>query len=307
MALEKFELEDVLLATSKAVGRKGRASFEEDFLNGLLPQGSAAVRGNVTKEADDPRTVQTDVDRMCESAFRDALQSFAGLRVVTEEGGQYAIAGSGFEDYTVVIDDWDGSTNGTKGLNLSGISVALDYRGKPWRGYWYDPYRDYQIFTKDIDSEGFGCIACILETEPIRPSSLLRTPERARALSEARLIVHRGTKSHPISDLHKHPLSTLGEKALAVMNFETSVISLMSVALGTVDCFLVAGNRAWDLWAARSIFKALCVPFAFMEPFTYRVLDEAEITPDPEKEYAFVCANNQVLMDEIMAVLQAKS
>ena len=58
--------------------------------------------------------------------------------------------------------------------------------------------------------------------------------------------------------------------------------------------------------AARAIFGALGIPFAFMESFTYRVLAEEEIVPDPEKEYAFACANNQELMDEIMAILQAK-
>jgi fructose-1,6-bisphosphatase/inositol monophosphatase family enzyme len=88
------------------------------------------------------------------------------------------------------------------------------------------------------------------------------------------------------------------------LNYGATVPALMSVALGMVDGFVVAGSKPWDLWASRAIFNALKIPYAFLEPFTYRNLRPEEIVPDSEKEYAFACANNPALFEQIMQILQ---
>lgn len=298
-----FPLDEALCIIAEQVGRAGRVLFERRFSEAVSTASREICSGmDIVKEADDPRTVQTAIDRMCQACFQGLLKSFPGVHVVTEEGGKYSVPGTGYEHYTVVIDDWDGSTNGSKGLNLSAVSVGLDFQGKPSMGCWYDPYRDYKIFAMEDEERGIRCHLSMCGGV----SPFLSPPEGAHTLSQARLVIHRGTKLHLVSDLHRHPLSTLGAKTLAVMNFESSVIPLMHVAMGMIDGFVVAGNRPWDLWAARAIFMALGIPFAFMEPFTYRVLTAEEIVPDPNKEYAFACANNFVLMEEIMAVLQSK-
>lgn len=303
-----LSLTERLFFVAQEVGREGRRLFEEKFSKTIFKawmEADTTASADVVKEGDDPRTVQTAIDRMCKDRFYEALEEFSGVNVVTEEGGQYKVAGTGYENCTVVIDDWDGSTNGSKGLNLSAISVAIDSDGRSFMGCWYDPYREYMIFTP-FTNDGEELPICVLSIHRGSCLPFSGPPKRACTLSESRLVIHRGTKLHPVSDLHEHPLSTLGVQALAVMNFESSVIPLMHVAMGMVDGFVVAGNRPWDLWGARAIFTALRIPFAFMEPFTYRVLEEAEIVPDPEKEYAFACANNRALFAEIMEILQAK-
>lgn len=298
-----FPLDEVLCFVAEQVGREGRMMFERRFSEAVsVSRRDIFQVTDVVKESDDPRTVQTAIDRMCQGRFQGCLESFPGIHAVTEESGAYAVVGSGYENYTAVIDDWDGSTNGNKGLNLSAVSVGLDFEDRPIMGCWYDPYRDFKIFAMEDEERRLRCYLSMRGGT----SPFLSPPEGAQTLSQVRLVIHRGTKLHPVSDLHRHPLSTLGGKTLAVMNFESSVIPLMHVAFGMVDGFVVAGNRPWDLWGARAIFTALRVPFAFMEPFTYRILSAEEIVPDPEKEYAFACANNQALFVEIMEVLQSK-
>ena len=57
-------------------------------------------------------------------------------------------------DYTFIIDPIDGTTNFSRDLNLSAISVALFKNGKPYIGVVYNPYRD-ELFSGQIGEGAF--------------------------------------------------------------------------------------------------------------------------------------------------------
>ena len=110
----------------------------------------------------------------------------------------------------------------------------------------------------------------------------------------------RGNDIHKPIELISGPLGRLRSSIMDDPNYCSSVYSLMSVAMGMIDGYVTAGHKVWDLWGARIFFNALRIPYVFMEPWTYKIIDNFYLRPDPEIEYAFACANNEQLFQQMM-------
>ncbi len=292
-----FPLDGLIIEVEK-IGDVGRDLFEQALFSRLSGEEEVVEK---IKNGADLRTIFTQVDDMSHKAFQRFFATLPGLQVVAEEG-VYKVPGRDFKDYTAVVDDWDGSMNGQKGCSLSAISVAVDFHGRPLAGIWYEPYRQITLVTIVVEGEKFIIPnpvifkKCNCDSDAILFSS---PPVGATKLSKARIVIGRGTYIHSTEELVTGPLSRL--RSSENLNYGSTVYALMSVAMGMVDGFVIAGNKVWDLWGARIFFNALRIPYVFMEPWTYRILKDHEITPDPEKEYAFACANNEELFAQVMA------
>lgn len=307
---------NALIGEVEQIGEVGVELFEESFFSRIRGGGTDA---DFIKEQADPRTVFTKVDEMSHESFKRFFATVPGLKVVSEEG-QYQVGGQDFEDYTAVVDDWDGSMNGQKGCALSGISVAVDFQNKPFLGIWHEPYRQITliaiasaplrgtdfiihktksvIFRKKISEDEIINKDLDFSHEVISFSS---PPIGATELSKARIAMCRGNDVHRPEELITGPLGRLRSFVMDDPNYCSSVYSLMSVAMGMIDGYATAGHKVWDLWGARIFFNAINIPYVFMEPWTYRILENHEVIPNPEKEYAFACANNEELFAQVMA------
>lgn len=304
-------MDDVYSAWDKAVddlilcirtgGDKGRKIYENilfEKLTKVKVSPSHLAHRAIIKEIGNPASVCTEVDLL----VRDLIKKWAflncpGLKVIGEEES-YNVPGDLFKGWTMIIDEWDGSFNGVRGSHLCGISIAVDDESGPFQGFWYDPYRELMIFNL---AEGIHLVSPNFNQG--RGFDFSEVVKSTTAISKSRVIIVRGN-GHQSLELIEPPLSILRSSVLMDLNYGSATISLMSVALGINDGLVMAGLPPWDIWAARPIFNALKIPYAFLEPWTYRDLQAEEIVPDPEKKYAFCCANNQTLFEEIMQILQ---
>ncbi len=303
---------DDLISEVEEIGEIGVETFEKSLFLRLAGAGLEKSTDKIKDDAD-PRTVVTKVDNMSHQAFRRFFEDLPGLRVVAEEG-QFQIPGHkhDFEDYTAVIDDWDGSMNGQKGCSLSAISVAVDFQNRPFLGIWHNPYRGITLVIHDAGGANFTIPRNVIfrkkrfseELDDMDCShdiiSFSSPPAGATKLSKVRIAMCRGNDIHRPEELITGPLSRLRSSVMDDPNYCSSVYSLMSVAMGMIDGYATAGHKVWDLWGARIFFNALNIPYVFMEPWTYKIIDNFYLRPDPKIEYAFACANNETLFQEMM-------
>lgn len=200
--------------------------------------------------------------------------------------------------YRILLDDLDGTYNASRGvLGRSAISLAIDKNKKPLTGMWHNPYFE-EIVVREIAGEVWYSLSGNVVKVDTIPSP--------KELSKARIITgSTGTTNNPRSKLINPPLSRLISQILAPLNFESSVVSLMDVALGRAEGFVIAGNKAWDLWAARTIFPKIGIPFAFFTECWSQKLTEKEVNDfDPKNHlFGFICAANKNLFDSIVEIL----
>lgn len=305
-----------LITEVEEIGETGKNLFEQALFSRL--SGKDEIFEKI-KDGADPRTIFTQVDDMSHKALGRFFEDLPGTTVIAEEG-RFQVPGRDFEDYTAVIDDWDGSYNGQMGCSLSAISIAIDLQNRPFLGIWHDPYRQITLIT--IASEPLKGMDFIIHKtkrvifrKKISEDEIINRdldfshaiipfsspPMGATELSKARIVIGRGTYLHKSEELVSGPLGRLRASVREDLNYGSSVYALMSVAMGMVDGFVIAGNKVWDLWGARIFFNALRIPHVFIEPWTYRILEDHEVILSPEKEYAFACANNEELFAQVMA------
>lgn len=288
---------NALIEEVEQIGEVGVELFEESLFSRIKGSGTDS---DFVKEQVDPRTVFTQVDEISHKSFERFFVTLPGLKVVSEEG-QYQVSGHDFENYTAVIDDWDGSYNGQKGCALSAISVAVDFQQRPFLGIWHEPYRRITLVIHDAGGANFTIPRNVIFRKKISDViSFSSPPAGATELSKARIAMCRGNDIHRPEELIAGPLGRLRSSIMDDPNYCSSVYSLMSVAMGMIDGYVTAGNKVWDLWGARIFFNALNIPYAFMEPWTYKIIDNFYLRPDPKIEYAFACANNEKLFQQIM-------
>lgn len=245
-------------------------------------------------DIEEPRSIiLTEADikmhrAVVETFKNDPVTIIAEEGLVTKKGAVYRI----------VLDDLDGTYNASRGvLGRSAVSLAVDKNKKPLAGIWYNPYFDEMVISEMGDGVWY------LIGDKIVKVSTIASP---RALSKARIITgSTGTTNDSRSKLINPPLSKLISQILSPINFGCSAVSLMDVALGRAEGFVIAGNKAWDLWSARTILSELKIPFAFFSECWQKILTEEEVENfDPENHlFGFACAANEDLFWPIVEIL----
>lgn len=256
------------------------------------------------KDIDEPRSnVMKKADEIVHAAVVCEFQKDP-VCIIAEENKHGRAIGSFDLPYRIVLDDLDGTYNASRGvLGRSAISLALDKGAAPYAGIWYNPY-----FGEMIVSELWRGARHVFGDQESRSALPIVAPVFTEDLSKARIYFQStgATKDSRAKIGHK-PLSTLSNLALSALNIEATVPSLMDVALGRAEGFVVAANKAWDLWAARPILNELGIPYQFFTPCWEKSLREEDIAGfDPNDHlFGFACAANAKLLDRITAVLMS--
>lgn len=274
-----------------------------DLRKFLFARSLERVRGTVhhdaAHDANEPRSVViTEADIKVHEAMVREFEDDS-VTIVAEEG----IVEKPDAQYRIVLDDLDGTYNASRGvLGRSAVSCAVDVReDDAWRsvaGIWYNPY-----FDELVCGEAGRGVRYIRNDEMAKVESV----DSPTSLSKSRIIVGTTGATHqPRSKIWNFPLNVLGRRILAPLNYESSVVSLMDVALGRVEGFVIPGNKAWDLWGARTIFLELGIPYAFFTEGWKRRMDDGEVSQFNQDShlFAFACAANKKLFEEIVKIIQ---
>ena len=214
-----------------------------------------AVPDDKLHDADEPRSAITHADIMVHTAVVEAFADEL-VTIIAEEG----IVEKPNARYRIVLDDLDGTYNASRGvLGRSAVSLAIDEQVGgaflPLAGMWYNPYFDEAV----VGVRGCGVwYRCEGKEMPVGRIESPVTLSRSRIITGST-----GATNDPRSKMWNLPLSILAGKIPAPLNYESSVVSLVDVALSRAEGFVIAGNKAWDLWSARTIFRELGIPYAF--------------------------------------------
>jgi fructose-1,6-bisphosphatase/inositol monophosphatase family enzyme len=252
-------------------------------------------------DAGEPRSVITDVDILVHAAVVSEFKHDP-VYIVAEENKRGEATGSPDCPYRIVLDDLDGTYNASRGvLGRSAISLAIDKGAAPYAGIWYNPY-----FGEMIVAELWHGATYIFGDQQSQSAIPIAKPVFTENLSKARIhIGSTGATKDLRAKIGHKPLLTLSGVVLSALNIEATVPSLMDVALGRVEGFVIAANKAWDLWSARPIFNELEIPYQFFTPCWEKRLREEDIAGfDPDDHaFGFACAANSKLLDRIIAIL----
>lgn len=142
--------------------------------------------------------------------------------------------------YTFVVDPIDGTTNFSRGLSLSAISVALLKDGQPYIGICYNPYAD-EMF---IAQKGKGAY---LNGKVIRVSD--------KKLNEG--IVFSGNAPY-YEELRQESMETLVKFAKEAADFRrlgSAVIELCGIACGRAEVYFELRLQPWDYAAGMLIVE----------------------------------------------------
>lgn len=143
-------------------------------------------------------------------------------------------------EYRFIVDPIDGTSNFSRNLKLSAISVALLKRGKPIVGICYNPYTK-ELFEAEKNKGAF------LNGKRIHVSD--------KKLKDG--IVFCGS-SYYYDDLRKQSLDLQRKFAMVAGDFRrfgSSVIELCSVASGKAEVFFELKLMPWDYVAASLIIR----------------------------------------------------
>lgn len=142
--------------------------------------------------------------------------------------------------YTFIVDPIDGTTNFSRGLSLSAISVALLKDAEPYIGVCYNPYID-EMF---IAQKGQGAY---LNGKAIKVSN--------KKLHEG--IVLTGNAPY-YADMREKSLITLKNFAMIASDFRrfgSAVIELCNIACGRAELYFELKLQPWDFAAGMLIVE----------------------------------------------------
>ena len=142
--------------------------------------------------------------------------------------------------YTFIVDPIDGTTNFSRGLSLSAISVALLKDAEPYIGVCYNPYID-EMF---IAQKGQGAY---LNGKAIKVSN--------KKLHEG--IVLTGNAPY-YADMREKSLITLKNFAMIALDFRrfgSAVIELCNIACGRAELYFELKLQPWDFAAGMLIVE----------------------------------------------------
>lgn len=144
------------------------------------------------------------------------------------------------EGYTFIIDPIDGTTNFSRDLGMSSISVGLLKNGKPYIGVCYNPYRD-EMFMAQKDKGAY------LNGNRISVSD--------KKLNEG--IVFTGSAPYYKETREKsiEVLSNFMKVATDFRRFASAVIELCNIACGRGEVFFELKLQPWDYTAGLLIVE----------------------------------------------------
>ena len=177
----------------------------------------------------------TDIDRECERTVIQILQkSYRDHAFLAEESG---LSGNTESEYVWVIDPIDGTTNFTRRMNCSSVSVALVHNGQAEYGVVYNP------FVGELFAAQRGCGA-----------TLNGAPIRASSRDAAHAIVACGSTIYDRSytDRHFAILRHLYDRCLDYRRFASAALDCCMVACGRAEIFFECRLSPWD-YAAGSL------------------------------------------------------
>lgn len=142
--------------------------------------------------------------------------------------------------YTFIVDPIDGTTNFSRGLSLSAISVALLKDAEPYIGICYNPYTD-EMF---VAQKGKGSY---LNGKSINVSN--------KKLQEG--IVLTGNAPY-YADMREQSLTTLKNFSMIAADFRrfgSAVIELCNIACGRAEVYFELKLQPWDFAAGMLIVE----------------------------------------------------
>ena len=212
-----YEIENIVRLSAKQIENVKKETIEIECKEGI---------GNIVTQYD--KKVQIELKERLLKLLPNA--SFIG-----EENDYGTIANFG---YTFIVDPIDGTTNFSRGLSLSAISVALLKDGKPYIGVCYNPYID-EMF---VSQKGKGAY---LNGNIIHVSN--------KKLQEGLLL----TGNAPYyADMREKSLITLNKLAMIASDFRrfgSAVIDLCTIASGRAELYFELKVQPWDFAAAMLI------------------------------------------------------
>ena len=214
-----YEIENIVRLSAKQIENVKKETIEIECKEGI---------GNIVTQYD--KKVQIELKERLLKLLPNA--SFIG-----EENDYGTIANSG---YTFIVDPIDGTTNFSRGLSLSAISVALLKDGKPYIGVCYNPYID-EMF---VAQKGKGAY---LNGNIIHVSN--------KKLQEGLLL----TGNAPYyADMREKSLITLNKLAMIASDFRrfgSAVIELCTIASGRAELYFELKVQPWDFAAGMLILE----------------------------------------------------
>lgn len=177
----------------------------------------------------------TEADLASERLIVERIRSYHPRhRILTEESGDVAEAGSSEDSHKWIIDPLDGTTNYAHGYPTFCVSIALEHEGRVVVGVVYDPARE-ELFAAE---RGEGAT---LNGRRIRVSE---TVELNRAL----VCTGFPYDVRQRNDFVRHFRDFI-MKAQSVRRDGAAALDLAYVASGRFDGFYEEGLRPWDVAA----------------------------------------------------------
>lgn len=214
-----YEIENIVRASAKQIETVKRETIEIENKEGI---------GNIV----------TQYDKKIQTELKDGLlKLLPKASFIGEENDYGKILKSG---YTFIVDPIDGTTNFSRGLSLSAISVALLKDAEPYIGVCYNPYTD-EMF---IAQKGQGAY---LNGKSIKVSN--------KKLQEGILL----TGNAPYyADIREKSLITLQNLAMIASDFRrfgSAVIELCNIACGRAEVYFELKLQPWDFAAGMLIVE----------------------------------------------------
>lgn len=182
--------------------------------------------------------IVTQYDKKIQEELKaELLKLLPEVNFIGEENDYGEILETG---YTFIVDPIDGTTNFSRNLSLSAISVALLKDAEPYIGVCYNPYID-EMF---IAQKGKGAY---LNGESINVSN--------KKLHEG--IVLTGNAPY-YADMREKSLITLKNFAMIASDFRrfgSAVIELCNIACGRAEVYFELKLQPWDYAAGMLIVE----------------------------------------------------
>ena len=142
--------------------------------------------------------------------------------------------------YTFIVDPIDGTTNFSRGLSLSSISVGLLKDGAPYIGVCYNPYID-EMF---IAQRGKGAY---LNMKPIYVSN--------KKLNEGIVLTGSASYYKELREQYLNIMNKFTTIATDFRRFGSAVIELCNIACGRAEVYFELRLQPWDYAAAMLIIE----------------------------------------------------
>jgi myo-inositol-1(or 4)-monophosphatase len=207
-----------------------------------------AARGFGVSSKGTKENLVTDADVENERFLKKELCSLIpGSVFIGEEGDEGNISASG---YTWIVDPIDGTANFSRGIPMSGISVALFKDGKPYIGVVYNPFTD--TLFKGEKGKGAFC-----DGNPMKVSS--------RGISNAMFCTAWCTYRKENAPLCFRVSERMYPVCEDIRRIGTAAVELCMLANGSVDIYFEYNLNPWDYSAALICLEEAGGCFASMD------------------------------------------